>query len=285
MAVRPSPDGTITTRTVTIRAVNNEQGAALIETLPTDAVLVQLADMPEEESAERLDIVSAERVAEVLAAMAENVAAKIVGSMRETAAAAALDAMEPARAAAILTRVRRDRRSVVVTSLTPERAAAIFAAIPDVVSFFGELKVSAQVIARFLTVMPFDDVLRILTLNTTTRQKIPEWLSEISPQLAARLLTAVDPHVAAAWLSPCTPAAFNAIVDELTEEPVTGKFLAILHELRPAANGVLERLGEERLVCLLEQTSPQEIGDWLHPLQSAGMRNPGYSRLRAAMRR
>ncbi len=48
---------------------------------------------------------------------------------------------------------------------------------------------------------------------------------------------------------------------------------------------VLERLGEERLVQLLEQAPPQEIGEWLYPLQSAGVGNPWYTRLRAAMRR
>ena len=267
-----------------IRAVNIQDGAGLIASLPIGEVVTQLADMPEHEAAERLDVIESPRVAAVLSALAESIAAAFVGVMKQSRAAADLEAMTPASAAEILTRVKYDRRGGIVSYLNPRAGATILAELPNPVGFLLELSLSAKTMSGLLQAVPLP-VARSAVQQPTA--KVPEWLPELPAPVAAELLTGVEARKVAAWLDACDDETFVALIGELTDGlTTTEKILPILKELRTAAKRVWNRLGEERLVQLLEQAPPNEINEWGRALQQQRLLSArSHERLNAAKRR
>ena len=108
-----------------IAVVNAARGADLVEALPLDDAVAQLAEMSEEAAARRLDLVRPPRAAEVLAEMDDSRAARILGGMRPDLAAAAVAVMRPSAAARLFDGMPAQHRDKLTRWLTTDQAAAI----------------------------------------------------------------------------------------------------------------------------------------------------------------
>ncbi|MGC5335108.1 magnesium transporter MgtE N-terminal domain-containing protein [Micromonospora sp. DT62] len=242
-----------------IAVVNVQRGAALVQELPLEDVVEQLADMPASDAARRLDVIPVERTVEVLTDMDDKVGGEILAAMRPTAAAAALTAMAPSAAAELILRIRYDQRTQIFTCLPAEAAPAIFAEMPDWITVLGQSGVGPEKVVQFLARVPFDDAVEFLTKRSADA---PQWLTVASPAFAGRVVAAVKPEQAAAWLDSISGPAFVEMVDHLHPSV----FHPALPHLARVAIRVLQALGEERLVRLLARAPSEVAHDWLRHL-------------------
>ncbi|MEU8258556.1 hypothetical protein AB0C06_30300 [Micromonospora inaquosa] len=258
-----------------IRVVNVQRGAALVEALPVEDVVGQLVDMPASDAARRLDAVTAVRAVEVLTEMDDKVAGDILGEMQRTTAAAALTTMPPPAAAELLLRIKHDHRTGIFSQLPAEAAPVIFAEMSDWITVLSQSGVAPNKAVQFLANMPIEDAVAFFSREAAAA---PRWLAVAPPTLAGRVVTAVKPEQAAAWLNNIPGTAFAAIVDD--RHPATIR--PILPHLRQAAVRVHQALGEQRLTRLLEGVSPEEAQGWLLQLRGR-LSSEAFTQIRRAV--
>ncbi|BCJ51117.1 hypothetical protein Asp14428_25920 [Actinoplanes sp. NBRC 14428] len=108
-----------------IAVVNAARGAALVESLPLEVVVEQLAEMSEPDAARRLELVVPGRAAEVLSEMDDGRAARILDLLRLDLAAGVVAEMRPSAAARLLEGLPGRNRSAVLARLAPRIAAGV----------------------------------------------------------------------------------------------------------------------------------------------------------------